>query len=73
MAGMKLLILAVAAVLAVPLGLRMYEALTVPDRVTCVAHEFNFGCYTPWGWAVSLGAAVAVAAAIYAWEHFRGE
>jgi hypothetical protein len=67
----KLLVLVVAALLTLAIGIRVYEAFSTPDRLTCLANEFNFGCYTPWGWATSLGAAVAVAAAIYAWERFR--
>ena len=70
---MKLLVLVVAALLALAIGIRVYEAFSVPHRLTCVATEFNFGCFTPWGWAISLGAAVAVFAGIYAWERFRGD
>ena len=70
---MKLLVLVVTALLALAIGIRVHEAFSVPHRLTCVATAFNFGCFTPWGWAISLGAAVAVAAGIYAWERFREE
>lgn len=70
---MKLLVLVVSALLTLAIGIRVYDAFSVPHRLTCVTTEFNFGCFTPWGWALSLGAAVAVAAGIYAGERFRGE
>jgi hypothetical protein len=53
-------------------GVRIYAAFATPDRLICVANEFNFGCYTPLGWAISLGVAVLLVVAIYAWERFRG-
>ena len=53
-------------------GVKIYEAFATPDRLTCVANEFNFGCFTPLGWAISLAAAALVVLAIYVWERFRG-
>ena len=66
------LVLLVAILMALAVGVRIYDAFATPNRVICVASEFNFGCFTPLGWAISLAAAVVVAGAIYAWERFRG-
>lgn len=68
---MKYLGIAVTALLCLAIGIKVYAAVIATNHITCVVNEFNFGCFTPLGWAVSLAAAVMVAAAIYAWERFR--
>lgn len=69
---MKSMALIVAILLAIAGGVRIYDAFVTPNRVICVASEFNFGCFTPLGWAISLAAAVVVVGAICLWERFRG-
>jgi hypothetical protein len=58
--------------MALVAGIRIYAAFITPHRLTCIANEFNFGCFTPLGWAISLAAAVLLVVAVCVWERFRG-
>jgi hypothetical protein len=69
---MKILVVVVSALLCTMLGIRIYDAFATPDRLTCIANADNFGCFTPFGVAISLAAVVVMAIAIYIWERFRG-
>lgn len=70
---MKVIGVIVSVLLCLTIGSRIYAAFAAPDHLTCIANEFNFGCFTPFGWAISVGAAVLVIVAIYLWERYRGE
>lgn len=68
---MKSLVLAVVILMVLAVGARIYDAFATPNRLICVASEFNFGCFTPLGWAISLAAGIVVVGAIYFWERVR--
>ena len=75
---MKRALLTIALVLTSAAGIALagtaiYRWLTQGDKVTCVANEFSFGCSTTLGWVLSGVGALVFAAAVYAWERFRGE
>ena len=62
----------VSVAACVTVGTAIYKWLTLGDKVSCVANEFNFGCSTMLGWVQSGIAVVVFVIAIYLWERFRG-
>lgn len=48
----------------------LYRWVTEGDKVTCVAHEFAFGCTTTLGWLLTVVGVVVVSVAAL-WSHFR--
>ena len=66
------LVLTSATALALA-GTAIFRWLTQGDKVACVVNEFSFGCSTTLGWVLTAVGALVFAAAVYAWERFRGE